>query len=344
MTKIWIDILNPSHALFFNSIYRDLCGNEVNITVRDRAETIQLMELFGIKYSSFGRDYANPTLKCLSIIYRTLNLTAKVPYFDKAISFESAMSVMTARLRRKKALLFCDNDIQFIGESQKTDLKMKIRYTESAIKSFADAIVIPKSCYDSFIKFIDNNKLITYKGYKEDIYIADFKPDPNFGNKIPFDDYVIVRPEALGSFYVKEKKSIVPELLKLLRKENVNVVYLPREEGDMALAKGSDVFIPKKALNGLDLSYYARATLTGSGTFARESACMGKPSVSFFPGRKLLSVDQQLVNEGKMLHSRDTSEIADYVLSSSAGNNGFERSKGVKKQVLGIINGLLKNE
>jgi len=36
---IWIDIINPSQALFFNSLLKDFHSVNFYITLRDRAET-----------------------------------------------------------------------------------------------------------------------------------------------------------------------------------------------------------------------------------------------------------------------------------------------------------------
>lgn len=63
MSKIWIDVINPSHALFFNAIYNDLVGHEIFITVRDRAETVDLIRSFGIDGMVIGTDYRNPLKK-----------------------------------------------------------------------------------------------------------------------------------------------------------------------------------------------------------------------------------------------------------------------------------------
>ena len=48
---------------------------------------------------------------------------------------------------------------------------------ESRIKLKADFIIIPKICYETISKYAKQSKVITYNGYKEDIYIADYEPD-----------------------------------------------------------------------------------------------------------------------------------------------------------------------
>ncbi|KKH96468.1 hypothetical protein EO95_10575 [Methanosarcina sp. 1.H.T.1A.1] len=345
MTNIWIDIINPSHALFFNSILSELSDYKVNITIRDRAETVELCKSFGIHGRVVGTVDTHPLKKILSVASRTLNLAVSAPKFDVSMSFENPMSGAISKVRLKPSILFCDNDLKF---SQKKNF---VQDMESKVKSFADYVIIPQVCFENFCKIFDDNKLITYDGCKEDIYIADYKPGPNFLNKVPFKNFVVVRPEALASFYVKENKSIVHDLLKAFEKENINVIYLPREKGDLSYAEGCKFYKPERALDGLDLCYYADAVLTGSGTLAREAACIGTTSVSFFPSSKLLSVDQYFVDEGKVLHSRDVDEIIDHVLNRSKNSKlrDIRRRGTVKKEVVTSIRdigrcGIVKKE
>ena len=337
--KIWIDIINPSDSLFFNSIIKEFDKSNIFVTLRDRAETVQLAKSFGINGKIVGKDYRDKTKKIAAIILRTLQLL-KIPNFDVSLSFENGMAVAVSKIRRKKAILFCDNDLKFLQkESFVQDLETKF-------KSTADVVIVPEACAENFEKFFGRDKVVFYNGYKEDVYIADYIPDPGFVNKIPFDRYVVIRPESLGSLYVLEKHSLVPELLKLFEKEGINVVYLPREKEDAEFAKGFGAYIPPKALNGLDLCYYSDAVLTGSGTMAREAACMGKPAVSFFPGTRLLSVDRKLIEEGKMLHSRDAKEIVEYVIKNFKNKRkqklDTSRSKSVKREVMKILYEIIK--
>ena len=331
LKNIWIDVINPSDALFFGSLIPEFKKHSVSVTVRDRAETLDLVKSFGIQSKAIGRDYQNPLKKSVSMVYRTLQLYANVGNFDYAMSFENAMSTLVSNMRRRVSILFCDNDLKFI---QKTS---KVQDLEMELKLLADYVVIPEACYPYFSKYGEKRNIIPFDGYKEDIYLADYKPDPFFMEEIPFENYIVLRPEALGSFYVTEKQSIVPQLLHLFERENVNVVYLPREGGDVEYARGFDeVYIPKRTLNGLDLCYYADAVLTGSGTMAREAACMGKKAVSFFPSVVMLSVDKQLMNEGKIFHSRSPTDIVDYVLSRSTNSVKFakEKSATVKNELM----------
>lgn len=340
MKTLWIDLINPSHSLFFASLLRDFQDFHQTITFRDRAETVELARLLGLEGTVVGRDYRDSTKKTINMVYRTLSLFFQTGSFDFAMSFENGMSVFVAKMRKKPSVLFCDNDLKF------QQMTSKFQDIESKIKMAADYIFVPQACYENFIQHVDEERVIFYEGYKEDVYIANYTPDPHFFEKIPFQNYVVIRPEALGSFYVNEKTSIVPDLLDLFKKENINVIYLPREREDYTYAIGFDeVYIPKNALNGLDLCYYADAVLTGSGTMAREAACMGKKAVSFFPSSVMLSVDTNLINERRIYHSRNPIDILDYLYSQRENNLGQwdSQSQKVKKTLIRKIQGIMNS-
>lgn len=331
---IWIDIINPSHPLFFKTLINELKNNfEIQITLRERAETVELAKGFGLKGKIVESDYESRIKKILSTIKRTLILICMLNHFDYSISFENADCVVATKIRNKISILFLDNDLKYkIKDDPIQNLNNKVKLT-------ATYIIVPDACGNFFRKFVNKKKLITYDGYKEDFYIADYEPDVKFMKKIPYDDFIVLRPEALGSFYVNKIESIVPHLLNKFEENSINVVYLPREKKDFKYVAGYDVYIPKKPLNGLDLCYFSNVILTGSGTMAREAACMGKPSVSFFPSDNFLSVDKQLIKNGKIFHSREPDAICNYVISNYKKNDDMDldRSKKVKGKILEIL-------
>jgi len=332
----WIDIINPSHALFFNSLLKELSGT-TNVTIRERAETVGLTNLFGIDGQIVGTDSTQRLIKPLKMIQRTISLVRASGEFDYAISFENGMSVSVSKFKGKKSIMFCDNDLKFYQK------KSYVQDIETKMKAMADHLIIPKVCETAFSKMFTKSDILTYEGCKEDIYIADHIPDESQLEQLPFEEFVVVRPEALGSFYITEKSSILPELLTTLEKENINVVYLPRDKNDNIFSKYGKPLVPKHPINGLDLCYFSKAVATGSGTMAREAACMGKTSISFFPSNSLLSVDRSFVEQGKMLHSRDVDLIIDHILAKfyKKAESSYDRSKEIKRKLIKQFNGLL---
>jgi hypothetical protein len=336
--RIWIDLLNPSHPLFFKSLISELESDfDIQITVRNRAETVPLTNQLGLDATVAGTFYDDKKLKTVATVNRTISLLRKVKKFDWSLSLEDSDCVAVSKMKLKRSILIIDNDLKYKNQNG------IIQFFENTVKLLANDIIVPKVAESVFKEFSSRINIHPFDGYKEDIYLADFIPNPKVKDIIPYDHYVIIRPEALQSFYVHGNKSLVPDLLSFFNDNDLPIVYLPREIIDTNLVKDFNVFIPKTTLNGLDLCYYSDAVLTGSGTMAREAACMGKPAVSFFPDNELLSVDNQLIKEEKMIHSRNAKEIGNYIFSQKDKkiSTDFTRSKKVKNEVVEIIRKIL---
>ena len=54
--RVWIDITNSPHVLFFRPLIRLLeeDGHEVELTTREYAQTVQLLELHGLPHHVLG--------------------------------------------------------------------------------------------------------------------------------------------------------------------------------------------------------------------------------------------------------------------------------------------------
>lgn len=325
--KIWIDIKNTHEPLLFKCLTREL-PYEFYISIRENAEVRGLMERYGMTYRVIGSyEEKGKVRRAFSLLSRTLFLASRVPRFDYLLSHGSLPAIMACKLRFKKSITITDNDLN------ETLIKMVFRYS--------DYLIIPK--FVDFRRFrIPDTKVRMFDGFKEDLYIADFNPE-QCNREIPFDRYVVIRPEAHKAHYVSStEKSIVPELIEKFLHERYNVVLLPRysEEKAMYRKKYGDnkaLYIPEKPINGLCAAWYAEAVLTGSGTLGREAACIGTTAVSFFPGKELLSVDKELINRGLYYHSRNPEEIIKYVLSAPQKRRSTERSKVVKTEVIRIL-------
>lgn len=337
--KIWFDITNVPHVNFLLPIIRKYEGQfDMVFTVRDFAETKGLFEKrIGKPYIEVGQHQGgNKLKKLLGLFKRIIQLYKRVPKFDIKISVGGDSSSPVAWSKRKLSITFDDNETS-----------PNWMYAPFTSLAFWPRVIDKRSLKKQFFR----NNLYQYNGYKEDFYLADYHPDSSFLNKLPFKNYVVVRPENIKASYVEGRQSIVPELLKELDKQGYNILFLPRYESDRDYADGiKNIYIPNEAVNGLDACYYADAILTGAGTMAREAACLGVPSVSFFAGAHLLTVDQSLVDQGKMFFSRDVQSIMQYLENASGsffserngGLEGLERCKKVQNEILDVIDKKIK--
>ena len=331
---IWFDITNVPHVNFLLPIIRKYEGEfEMVFSLRDFAETKGLFEKrIGRPYIEAGQHQGgNKIKKLIGLLKRIIALQKQIPYFDIKISVGGDSSSPVAWWRRKMAVTFDDNET--------SPNWMYAPFTDLA---FWPKVIDTKRLNKQYF----NKNLYQYNGYKEDFYLADYTPDSTFLKKLPFEHYVVVRPENIKASYVEGRQSIVPELLKALDAQGYNILFLPRYESDRDYAKDiKNIYIPTEAVNGLDACYYADAILTGAGTMAREAACLGVPSVSFFAGAHLLTVDQSLVDAGKMFYSRDVQQIMQYLdtakgsffVERGGGIAGLERCKNVQQEILEVL-------
>jgi predicted glycosyltransferase len=340
-TAAWVDLVSPSHPFFFRALVDGLESVTATVTVRKKTETVPLAREVGFDVRTVGRDFDNPTLRKLGIPLRTAQLGFQAPDADVALCSRNAMCILAAKVRGIPSIHFTDNDITAYVDG------LRAEELYNRLEAMATHNVVP-AAFDTWeLKRwgASSGSIHTYDGLKEHVYVADFEPNPDFLEKLPFDEFVVVRPEAMTAAYVDVDESIVPRLLAEIVDRGLNVVYLPRWRDDEAYAAefpDDRVYTPPNALNGLDLAWYAQCVLTGSGTMAREAACMETPAVSFFPN-SLLSVDQQLVDEGRVFHSRDVDAIGEYLsgLDASDAEPSRERARRVRDEVVSLTQGLI---
>lgn len=292
-------------------------------SIRDFAQTRQLFEQeIGAQYIEEGSHQGgNKLRKFMGLVGRTHALARSIPEFDVAIGVGNTTTGVIAKSRRKASVSFDDND----------------RSANWLYSPFTDLAFWPDCIPEGTLRkqLFRKGAIYRYHGYKEDIYLADYEPDPSFLESLPFDKYVVVRPENLKAGYVDGTVSIVPQLLERLKDNGVNVLFLPRYESDRALALTyANIYIPDKAVNGLDACYYADAVLTGAGTMAREAACLGVPAVSFYAGTELLTVDKSLIDVRKLFFSRDVDAIMSHLDSAERTAADLGRCRDVQREVL----------
>lgn len=325
---IWYDITNTPQVHFILAIKEALARSLPHknlITTREFSETTRLLkQKTSEPFSVIGKHEGRSKHKKIGgIISRFYETHRTLPRFDVSISCGSEVAIWSSALKGKKSIAFGDND-----------LAKQWTYGLFVSKAF-----FPDAIEESVLtrQGIGKHKLYRYHGYKEDMYLADYQPDNNFKDSMPFSSYVVVRPENLQANYINNESArpITPNLLKELSKAGHNILYLPRYDIDRSYADGiKNIYIPEKPVNGLDACYYSDAVLTGAGTFAREAACLGVPSFSFFAGKSLLAVDKSLIKAGKMFFSRDVSKLMNKLKVSARTDVDLNRSKTVQEEVI----------
>ncbi len=329
--QIWVDIKNSHEPLFFKTLLKDLPYN-FYITARDYPEIIGLMDIHNMRYKPVGRFYGKGKIgKAFNLGLRTAELALLTPNFDFSISHASIYSVLASKIRMKPSITISDNDFD--------NRINRMIYEKSTY------VIVPTAL--NMERFKTKN-LMRIDGFKEDIYIADFAPSA-CTKEVPYKDYVIVRPESYNAHYISMKNSVVPSLIEKLVREGINTVLLPRYPEEKEKYKSmyknqKNLFIPDKPINGVCAAWFSKAVLTGAGTLAREAACMGVPSISFFPKAELLSVDEEMINRGWVYRTRNVEEMVQYIKSSTRRKADLSRSKKVKEELVKKIENIIEGD
>ena len=321
---IWFDFTNVPHVNFLHPIIKHLSDYKHIYSIRDFAETKRLFEKrIGGEFYLIGKHKGkNKIRKTFGSLGRIYALNKNIPHFDIKISVGGDASSIVAKLRGKLSVTFDDNE-----------KAPNWRYSK-----FTDVAFWPKAIDTNTLinQGFRKDKILQYDGFKEDLYLSEYEPNEEFKDLLPFKNYVVVRPENIEANYADGNSiSIVPQLLENLKTLGKNVLFLPRYKNDRQLASIFDhVFIPDSPVNGLDACYFSEAVFTGAGTMAREAACLGIPAFSFYTGKELLTVDQELIKKNWLYFSRDPKKLIEKFSNTKTRNPDFKHYISTKNQIL----------
>ena len=169
--RVWIDLTNSPHVLVLRPVIRVLeeRGAEVRVTARDFAQTLGLLERFGIAYEPIGRHRGGRLAsKGVGLVSRSAALArwARGRRFDVAIGHGSNDITVAARLLRIPASTAFDYEWARVQHHVNCRL--------------AQAVVVPEAIPPARLAPYGAKpaKLRRYPGLKEEYYLADFEPDP----------------------------------------------------------------------------------------------------------------------------------------------------------------------
>src|ERR687887_231365 len=293
-----------AHVLVFRPLIRLLRarGGEVEITARDYAQTLQLLELHGLEATVLGRHGGRSRLgkaRALASRLSALKCWAKGRRFDVALAHGSHELTITARrLGIPSATTF---DYEFAWLQHQLGCRAATR------------VVIPDSIPSERLERYGARppKLRQYPGLKEEYYLSDFEPDPHALEQFEVDPgrtLVVVRTPPDVSLYHRRSNPLFPQVLDHLgRDERVHALVLPRtpEQRDFVRGLGLPaVQVPERAVDGQSLIAFADLVVSAGGTMNREAVALGVPVYTTYGGR-LGGVDEMLIREGRLIPLSD---------------------------------------
>jgi predicted glycosyltransferase len=286
--RFWIDLATPPQVLFFRPIWQELRrrNQPCLVTVRNFNRAPELASQFGIPHLVVGRHGGRGTLrKAVALLRRVAELVVVARHFapELAVSHNSYAQAVAARLLGVPLLTAMDYEHQPANHLSfrlaKTVLVPQ-PFPESALRRYGAAAA----------------SVVRYPGIKEEVYLADFRPDVGLPERLglPANRVVVtVRPPARTALYHRFDNPVFEALLaRVAADPSAHVLLVDRAEADWS--RFPSVQVLPFAVDGPSLLWWSDLLIGGGGTMTREAAVLGTPAYSVFAGRPS-AVDDYLV-------------------------------------------------
>ncbi|HXD72013.1 MAG TPA: DUF354 domain-containing protein [Gaiellales bacterium] len=297
--RVWVDLTNSPHAVIFAPLVRRLQarGDEVAVTARAFAQTLELLELHGIDHTVIGHHGGGTRAgkaRAAGDRVRAMVAFGRKGRFDVAVAHGSTDLPMACRLLRIPNTTMFDYEYATLQHSLNCRL--------------ANRVLVPDAIPPERLRRfgVRPPRLVRYPGLKEEYYLAGFEPDPAVPRTLGMDGRrigVVLRPPADVALYHRFQNPLFDAVLELLgRRDDVVSVVLPRtpEQGTRIRALDlPSVVVPEHAVDGGSLVAGADLVVSAGGTMNREAVVLGTPVYTTFAGR-LGGVDERLVGEGRL--------------------------------------------
>jgi uncharacterized protein len=297
--RVWIDVSAPAHVLVFRPLIKLLRerGDEIDVTTRDYAQTLELLERHGIEATVIGEHGGRSRIGkafALTSRLRALKRYARGRDFDLALAHGSHELTITAR--RLGIPSTTTHDYEYAT--------LQHHLGDRA----ATKVVVPEAIpLERMARFgVEPPKLLQYPGLKEEYYLYDFEPDRAALDELAVDQertLVVVRTPPDVSLYHRRSNPFFPRLLAHLgNHEGVQAVVLPRTSEQREYVTGlrlPSVIVPDRAVDAQSLIALADLVVSAGGTMNREAAALGVPVYTTYGGR-LGGVDEMLLREGRL--------------------------------------------
>jgi hypothetical protein len=272
-------------------------GHVVEITARDYAQTLQLIESHGMTATVIGHHGGRSSTgkaRQLRARLKALRAWAKGRDFDVALAHGSHELTMTARR---------------LGIPSATTFDYEWAWLQHQLGCrAATRVVVPDSIPAERLARYGARppKLQQYPGLKEEYYLADFEPNERVLSDWGIDPkrvLVVLRPPPDVSLYHRHSNPLFPLTLEHVGNlEDVHAFVIPRTEEQRDYVRSLElpsVIVPDEAVDAQSLIALSDLVVSAGGTMNREAAALGVPVYTTYGGR-LGGVDEQLIREDRL--------------------------------------------
>lgn len=293
--KVWIDILTPKHALFFEPLYRQLSrvGNDVLITTRTYREAEEALKLKKLPFQVIGEHGGATRIgKLLASGRRIVKLADIINQWkpDTAVSFSSPETARVA----------FGLGIPHVAANDSPHIRPVARLTIPLSRYVCSPWIIDRRIWLAFGALPDG--IVPYRALDAAAWLKRLKPNPVVLRQLSLNrdkPIIVFRTEESFASYLEGKASdespvvgpIVDQILQLnLDAQIVISTRYGRQAPVLRERFGRKVRVVDHIIDSTSLLYYSTFFIGSGGTMTVEAALLGKPAISVFPGEKPLYI------------------------------------------------------
>ncbi len=331
--RIWVDITDASHVVFFAPIVRRLedDGHTVTLTARRFAGADLVLRRYGLGgVLTTGHRGGGLGTRAVGLVNRTAQLlgSASSGHFDVAVGSHASDFALTAWTLGIPQMTLLDDERLRRSNAVNVRLVEEVAVPDAVSPSTLAAIGVPA------------HKLFRYPGFKEEYYLYDFRPEPDPLRDLGVDRRRVVgvvrpdrplrrttRDEALPS---ASEAALLELVRELTGRRNVTLVVVARDEaqrqrfltvaprvpwpqasgdaGGGSRGAKPALIVPDGPVDGVALIAAADFVLAAGGVMTREAAALGTPAytVSLRPPA---AVDAALMADGRLRRVTEPGDV-----------------------------------
>lgn len=283
--KVWVEALTPKQVLLF-SYLQDELPCEVFLTTRDYDLNVDLARALWRRFYVIGA-YGGASLsgKLRQSLRRSRELLkiAEAERPDVHVTFVSPDSTRVA----------FGLQVPIIAATDSPHSDAVSRLTLPLSRS----VVIPRFLESDFSAYAKLTNLVAFNGLFELASIFRNEPREEVVRELGLEPYgyVLVRLGEHKSYYYSKPERALGTPLGIsrwvLRETGLKVLIYPRYSDQRRAVEaalrswGQRVVVLERSTDFLSLEFFASLVITGGGTMATESALLGTPAISTFPGK-----------------------------------------------------------
>ncbi|OLB67705.1 hypothetical protein AUI06_12710 [archaeon 13_2_20CM_2_52_21] len=329
--KVWIDVLTPKHALFFEPLYRDLVrdGHELLLTTRTYREAQEALELKRLQFQVVG-EHGGATRygKLVASGRRVVKLAQLIENWhpDTAVSFSSPEAARVA----------FGLGVPHVAVNDSPHSWLVARLSIPLSRYVCSPWIIRRRVWLSFGAWPDG--IVAYRALDAAAWLKRHEPNPAVLRQLSLrrdKPIILLRTEESFASYLEGKASdtapvigpVTEEILK--RKLDVQIVISTRYGRQAPVLRqrfGNRVRVIDHVVDATSLLYYSTIFVGSGGTMTVEAALLGRPAISCFPGPKPLYI-KYLEKKGLVKTIQSPIEIALRVSSTLASDEERDEQK-----------------